>query len=50
MRVFTVLLVMDFFQMWWLLKEPFLATYSASVLHEPVVGKFVSDKWDERRL
>ena len=24
-----LLLVIDFYQMWWLLKEPFLATYSA---------------------
>ena len=24
-----LLLVIDFYKMWWLLKEPFLATYSA---------------------
>ena len=29
LRDVMLLLVIDFYQMWWLLKEPFLATYSA---------------------
>ena len=29
MQCKDLLLVIDFYQMWWLLKEPFLATYSA---------------------
>ena len=39
------LLVIDFYHMWWLLKEPFLATYSAmSNLHSTKQGAVASKR------
>ena len=30
-KINLIMLVIDFYQMWWLLKEPFLATYDRPV-------------------
>ena len=38
-NITDLLLVIDFYNMWWLLKEPFLATYSAMSNHFDEAGR-----------